>query len=55
MKMSNHNDSRSGMQAAADLARAAKAAYNIIKAAMAAGLKGAAVAAVKEALPFLSN
>lgn len=51
--MSNHNDSRSGIQTAADLARAAKAVYNIMKAALTAGFKGAAVAAVKETLPFL--
>ena len=51
--MENHDRSRSGVQTAADLARLARAVYNIIRAAMAAGLKGAAVAAAKEALPFL--
>ena len=51
--MSSHNDSRSGVQTAEDLARIARAIYNVIRAAAAAGLKGAAVAAVKETLPFL--
>ena len=47
--MGNKDHHRSGAQTAADLARAARAIYNIIRAALAAGLKGAAVAAVKEA------
>lgn len=51
--MGSDRNSRSGIQTAADLARRAKAIYNIIRAAAAAGLKGAAVAAVKETLPFL--
>lgn len=51
--MGNDRNARSGMQTAADLARLARAAYNIIRAAAAAGIKGAAVAAVKETLPFL--
>lgn len=51
--MGNKDHHRSGAQTAADLARAARAIYNIIRAALAAGLKGAAVAAVKETLPFL--
>ena len=51
--MGNNRNSRSGMQTAAELARFARAIYNIIRAAAAAGLKGAAVAAVKETLPFL--
>ena len=48
--MANHD--RSGMQTAADLARMAKAAVRIARAAAAAGLHGAAVAAAKEALPY---
>ena len=51
--MGNKDRQRSGTQTAADLARAARAIYNVIRAALAAGLKGAAVAAVKETLPFL--
>lgn len=50
--MANHDD-RSGMQTAVDLARMAKAAVRIARAAATAGLHGAAVAAAKEALPFL--
>lgn len=50
--MANHDD-RSGMQTAADLARMAKAAVRIARAAATAGLHGAAVAAAKEAIPFL--
>ena len=46
-------DERSGLQAALELAHKAGAAARIAKAAMLAGLKGAAVAAVKETLPFL--
>ena len=51
--MEDKGGSRSGLQTAADLARGAKAVYNISRAAAAAGIKGAAVAAAKEALPFL--
>lgn len=51
--MENKDHHRSGAQTATNLARAARAIYNIIRAALAAGLKGAAVAAVKETLPFL--
>ena len=51
--MSENNNSRSGAQKAVDLARAAKAAYRIAQAAAASGVYGAAVAAAKEALPFL--
>ena len=51
--MAENKSSRSGTQTAIDLARLAKALARIAKAAAAAGLKGAAVAAVKESLPFL--
>lgn len=51
--MEDNGKSKSGLQTAADLARGTKAAYNILKAASAAGVKGAAAAAAKEALPFL--
>lgn len=51
--MASNPNSRSGVQTAVDLARLAKAIYNIVRAAIAAGLHGAAVAAAKEALPFL--
>lgn len=51
--MSEKNNSRSGAQKAADLARAAKAAYRIAQAAAVSGAYGAAVAAAKEALPLL--
>lgn len=51
--MSENNNSRSGAQTAANLARAAKAAYRIIQAAAVSGAYGTAVAAAKEALPFL--
>lgn len=51
--MSENNNSRSGAQKAADLARAAKAAYRIAQAAAVSGAYGAAVAAAKEALPLL--
>lgn len=46
-------DKRSGLQTAAQAARAAKAAANIAKATAVSGLHGAAVATVKETLPFL--
>ena len=52
-RMASNDHSRSATQTAADLARFAKAAYNIIKAALAAGLKGAAAAAARETLPLL--
>lgn len=51
--MSENNNSRSAAQTAADLARAAKAAYRVIQAAAVSGAYGAAVAAAKESLPFL--
>lgn len=51
--MSENRNTRSGVQTAANLARAAKAAYRIVKAAAVSGAYGAAAAAVKETLPFL--
>jgi len=48
----SQND-RSFLQTALDLANKARAALRIAKAAMVAGLKGAAVAVVQETLPFL--
>ena len=51
--MADNNNTRSGLQTAANLAYAAKAAYRIIQAAAASGAYGAAAVAVKEALPFL--
>ena len=51
--MNERDDSRSALQTAADLARAAKAAYRIAQAAAVSGIHGAAAAAVKETLPFL--
>lgn len=51
--MSDNNNPRSGLQTAANLARAAKAVYRVIQAAAVSGAYGAAVAAAKEALPFL--
>lgn len=51
--MSENNNSRSGVQKAADLARTAKAAYRVARAAAVSGAYGAAVAAVKETMPFL--
>ena len=51
--MASNPNSRSGAQTAVDLARLAKAIYNIIRAAIPAGLHGAAAAAAKEALPLL--
>ena len=50
--MEDKND-RSGLQTAADLARAGKAAANIAKAAASSGVYGAAAAAAKEAAPAL--
>lgn len=51
--MDDYNNSRSGLQTAANLAHAAKAAYRIIHAAAASGAYGAAAVAVKETFPFL--
>lgn len=51
--MADNNNTRSGLQTAANLAYAAKTAYRIIQAAAASGAYGAAAVAVKEALPFL--
>ena len=48
----SRND-RSFLQTALDLGNKARAAAHIVKAALAAGLKGAAVAVVQESLPFL--
>ncbi len=48
-----NGEQHGGLQTAAELARIAKALANIARALAAAGLKGAAVAAVKESLPFL--
>lgn len=45
--------SRSGTQFALDAARVGKALVNIIRAAIASGLYGAAIAAAKEAMPLL--
>ena len=53
--MANNQHARSRSQLALDLARLAKAIYSIVRAAIAAGLHGAAVAAVKEALLFLNH
>ena len=47
----SQND-RSFLQTALDLANKTRAALRIAKAAMVAGLKGAAVAVVQETLPF---
>ena len=51
--MDDRNGSRSGLQTAADLARLARSLVHVAKAAAVSGLHGAAVAAAKEALPFL--
>lgn len=51
--MNEQENSRSGLQKAADLARAARAARRILQAAAAAGVQGAAAAAVKESVPLL--
>lgn len=48
-----NNEQRGGLQTAAQLARLAKALVNIIRALAVSGLKGAAVVAAKESLPFL--
>jgi len=49
----SQNNNRSFTQVAADLARKTKALIRIIRGALTGGLKGAAIAAAKEALPFL--
>lgn len=51
--MSERGQNRSGLQTAASLARLANAVRKIIKAALQFGIKGAIVATVKEAAPFL--
>jgi len=48
-----NNEQSGGLQAAAKLAKIAKALANIARALATTGLKGAAVVAVKETLPFL--
>lgn len=53
MGVDDNRNGRSGMQTAANLARAVKSAYNIIRAAAVSGIYGAVAAAAKEALPFL--
>ena len=51
--MDEKDNSRSSLQTAADLGRAAKAAYRIAQAAAVSGVHGAAAAAVKETVPAL--
>ena len=51
--MKEHENTRTGLQRAVDLAYAARAARRIIQAAAAGGLHGAAAVAVKETAPFL--
>lgn len=51
--MNEQENSRSGLQKAADLAHAARAARRILQASAAAGVQGAAAVAVKESVPFL--
>ena len=51
--MENRENDRSGLQTAADLARLAKAAANIARAAASSGVYGAAAAAAQEAAPFI--
>ena len=51
--MDEQDNSRSFLQTAADLGRAAKAAYRIAQAAAVSGVHGAAAAAVKETVPAL--
>lgn len=51
--MENCENDRSGLQTAADLARLAKAAANIARAAASSGVYGAAAAAAQEAVPFI--
>ena len=48
-----NNEQRGAAQTAADLAQKLKALINILRGLAAGGLHGAAVAAVKEVLPFL--
>lgn len=51
--MDEKDNSRSSLQTAADLGRAAKAAYRIAQAAAVSGVHGAAATAVKETVPAL--
>lgn len=51
--MKEHENTRTGLQRAVDLAYAARAARRILQAAAAGGLHGAAAVAVKETAPFL--
>lgn len=51
--MKEHENTRTGLQRAVDLAYAARAARRILQAAAAGGLYGAAAVAVKETAPFL--
>ena len=51
--MNEQNNSRSGLQKAADLAYAARSAHRILRAASVSGAYGAGITAVKEALPRL--
>ena len=51
--MENRENDRSGLQTAAGLARLAKAAANIARAAASSGVYGAAAAAAQEAAPFI--
>lgn len=51
--MDEKDNSRSSLQTAADLGRAAKADYRIAQAAAVSGVHGAAAAAVKETVPAL--
>lgn len=51
--MKEHENTRTGLQRAVDLAYAARAARRILQAAAAGGLHGAVAVAVKETAPFL--
>lgn len=51
--MKEHENTRTGLQRAVDLAYVARAARRILQAAAAGGLHGAAAVAVKETAPFL--
>ncbi len=51
--MKEHENTRTGLQRAVDLAYAARAARRILQAAAVGGLHGAAAVAVKETAPFL--
>ena len=53
--MKEHENTRTGLQRAVDLAYAARAARRILQAAAAGGLHGAAAVAVKETAPFLEK